>query len=127
MKQLYLQTICLPVRDHERAKSFYVQVLGFVVVRDVRGGPEHHRWIEVGPKDAETSIALVDASSRKSVIPIEGLVLRVSDLKAYRAELQTHGVRPSAIVDEDWGSHLSLYDPDGNRWIVVDHDTGSVS
>jgi catechol 2,3-dioxygenase-like lactoylglutathione lyase family enzyme len=122
MKPEYLDVVCVPVRDLERAKSFYTEVMGFKLVRDVRGGPMHHRWVEVGPEGAKTTIALVDSQFRSRPGPIEGLILKVEDLKEYRSQLEHHGVRPKEIIEETWGSHLSLDDPDGNKWILVDHD-----
>ena len=121
MRAEYLDVVCVPVRDMERSKSFYTEVMGFRVVRDVRGGPTHHRWVEVGPEGAQTTIALVDPHLGMTFRPIEGLVLKVSDLNEYRSHLKHHGLRPKEITEETWGSHLSVDDPDGNKWILVDH------
>jgi catechol 2,3-dioxygenase-like lactoylglutathione lyase family enzyme len=120
MSAQHILSIVLPVRDHERAKSYYTNVMGFDLVRDERQGPTHHRWIEVGPKGAETTISLVDAHLRQTRMPVEGLVLKVSDLAAFRSRLKANGARPSEIVKENWGLHFSLHDPDGNNWIVVE-------
>jgi catechol 2,3-dioxygenase-like lactoylglutathione lyase family enzyme len=122
MKPDYIDAICLPVEDAERAKSFYTEVLGFKLVRDVRGGPSHRRWIEVGPEGAQTTVALVDPKTRSRQGPIEGLVLKVNDLPGYRSRLEHHGLRPKEITKETWGSHLNVDDPDGNKWILVDHN-----
>jgi catechol 2,3-dioxygenase-like lactoylglutathione lyase family enzyme len=125
MNAEFIDVICLPVHDQERAKSFYTEALGFVVVRDTRGGPSHSRWIELGPEGAKTTVALVDAHTRKSRGPVEGLVLKVSNLAEFRARLGKHGLRPREIVEETWGAHLTLADPDGNEWILVEHEITS--
>lgn len=121
MKPEYLDAICVPVKDIDRAKSFYTEVLRFKTVRDTRGGPTHHRWVEVGPEGAQTTIALVNGDILGRSSPVEGLVLKVDNLKDYRSHLAHHGLRPPEIVEETWGLHLSLADPDGNKWILVDH------
>jgi catechol 2,3-dioxygenase-like lactoylglutathione lyase family enzyme len=122
MNPEHISLVCLPVRDVERAKSFYTEVMGFKLGRDSRVGPKHSRWVELGPEGGQTSIALVDAHGRNNRFPVDGLVLKVKDLEQYRSRLKKHGVQPGDITAETWGSHLSLYDPDGNKWIIVDHE-----
>jgi catechol 2,3-dioxygenase-like lactoylglutathione lyase family enzyme len=106
----------------ERAKSFYTEVMRFKVGRDSRVGARHSRWVEVGLEGGQTNIALVEAHSRNNRFPVDGLVLKVKDLKEYRAHLKKHGLHPGEITEEMWGSHLSVHDPDGNKWIIVDHE-----
>jgi catechol 2,3-dioxygenase-like lactoylglutathione lyase family enzyme len=57
----YLQILAIPVSDQERAKHFYVDVLGWDLLsdesyRDPKGTPQ--RWLEVRPKESQTAIAL---------------------------------------------------------------------
>jgi catechol 2,3-dioxygenase-like lactoylglutathione lyase family enzyme len=122
MNPEHISLVCLSVSDMERAKSFYTEIMGFKLGRDSRVGPTHSRWVELGPEGGQTSLALVDAHSRIRRSPVDGLVLKVRDLKEYRSQLRKHGLHPGEITAETWGSHLSLYDPDGNRWIIVDHE-----
>jgi catechol 2,3-dioxygenase-like lactoylglutathione lyase family enzyme len=114
--------VCLPVGDVERAKSFYTEVMGFKLGRDSRVGPTHSRWVELGLEGGQTSIALREVHARNNRSPVDGLVLKVKNLEEYSSRLKKHGVRPGEITAETWGSHLSLHDPDGNRWIIVDHE-----
>jgi catechol 2,3-dioxygenase-like lactoylglutathione lyase family enzyme len=58
MATTHLQLLSLPVTDPDRARDFYVEFLGFEVVRDEPMGPEM-RWVQVRPPGAETSITLV--------------------------------------------------------------------
>lgn len=41
--------VSVPVSDPERAKKFYVDALGFEVVRDDSSMPGM-RWVQVGPR-----------------------------------------------------------------------------
>ena len=54
----HLQLFSLPVADQDRSREFYVDVLGFDLVRDNPMGPGQ-RWVQVAPKGARTSITLV--------------------------------------------------------------------
>ena len=51
-------TVIIPVSDQDRAIEFYVETLGFEKRTDVPFG-NGYRWVEVGPADAETTIAIV--------------------------------------------------------------------
>ena len=50
--------VSVPVSDQDRAKQFYVETLGFELVRDNPMGADQ-RWIEVKPPRAQTSLTLV--------------------------------------------------------------------
>jgi catechol 2,3-dioxygenase-like lactoylglutathione lyase family enzyme len=50
--------VSIPVSDQQAAKAFYRNLLGFDVIRDNSMGLDR-RWVELAPKGAETSVALV--------------------------------------------------------------------
>ena len=54
----HLQLISLPVADQDRSRQFYVNVLGFDLVRDNPMGPGQ-RWVQIAPKGAQTASTLV--------------------------------------------------------------------
>ena len=53
-----IQVVSVPVGDQAAAKRFYVEVLGFEVVRDAPFTPDA-RWIELSPARGSAAIALV--------------------------------------------------------------------
>lgn len=53
-----VQLLSIPVTDQDRARDFYVDVLGMELVADTPMGPAQ-RWVQVGPSEAEASITLV--------------------------------------------------------------------
>ena len=55
-------TVGVPVTDQDRALEFYTRTLGLEVVREFPFG-DGKRWIEVGPKGAATTIALIPAGT----------------------------------------------------------------
>ena len=54
----HIQLFSVPVTDQDRARTFYVDRLGLDLISDRPMGPDG-RWVQVGPKGAQTSITLV--------------------------------------------------------------------
>jgi len=50
--------VSVPVSDPERSKAFYVDQLGFELVRDDDSIPGI-RWVQVAPRGSSTSLTLV--------------------------------------------------------------------
>src|SRR4030081_2663269 len=50
--------VSVPVSDQERAKAFYIDVLGLELRRDDASIPGM-RWVQVGPKGSHISLTLV--------------------------------------------------------------------
>jgi lactoylglutathione lyase len=116
-----VRTVGVPVTDQDRALGFYVDTLGFEKRLDVPldGG---HRWIEVAPAGATTSIALV--ASHEGVSPgVEtGVRLLTDDAEADHALLRSRGVETGDILRWDGVPPMfSLRDQDGNGLEVVGH------
>ena len=56
----HIETVAVYVADQGRALSFYVDQLGFELIKDVTMGPGAGgpRWIEVAPPGGQTVLAL---------------------------------------------------------------------
>jgi predicted enzyme related to lactoylglutathione lyase len=114
----YLDVVSLPVSDQERARDFYLDVLGFDLVRQNEMGPAQ-QWIQVAPKGAQTSITLVNWFDSMPPGSLNGLVLHTDDLDAQVADLIAHGVEVAGgIQSEPWGRFAVFADPDGNRLVL---------
>jgi catechol 2,3-dioxygenase-like lactoylglutathione lyase family enzyme len=113
----HLQLMSVPVTDQDRARDFYVDVLGFTLVRDNHMGPAQ-RWVQVAPKGAATSITLVNWFEAMPAGSVGGLVLESDDLDADIARLADRGVPVSDVQDEPWGRYVTLKDPDGNGLVL---------
>jgi catechol 2,3-dioxygenase-like lactoylglutathione lyase family enzyme len=126
-----LELIVLPVSDVDRAKAFYTDTLGFRADVDHRNG-DAFRVVQMSPPGSACSIAIGTGISSAEPGSIKGLHLVVKDLEAARelltgrgaevsdyfhfgAEGQTPGLHPER---SDYGSFMSLEDPDGNGWLV---------
>lgn len=119
-----VQLLSLPVTDQDRARDFYVDVLGMTLVRDNPMGPDQ-RWVQVAPKGADTSITLVTWFPTMPPGSLKGLVLETDDLDGELARLTGLGVPVEGGVQEaPWGRFVTLHDPDGNG-IVLQASAGA--
>ena len=113
-----VQLLSLPVRDQDRAKAFYVDVLGFELVADESMGPGM-RWVQVRPSGAATSITLVTWFA--SMVPgsTKGTVLETDDLDGDVVRLRGLGVGiPGEVEAAPWGRSVTFDDPDGNGLVL---------
>jgi catechol 2,3-dioxygenase-like lactoylglutathione lyase family enzyme len=131
--------VVVPVTDQARARTFYVEKLGFDERLDVELG-DGDRWIEVAPAGADTTIALRPAKSRRVRLVhgvsgelarapegeagIEtGIRLATGDIHAEHARLRARGVDVDDIRQlAGVPSMFSIRDPDGNTLVVVQRD-----
>ena len=118
-----IATVVVPVAGQDRMIEFYVEKLGLEKRLDVPFG-EGYRWVEVGPADAETTIALAPppqdgpaAGNRET-----GISLYTEDIDAYHAQLKADGVDVDAEVSRMGDPVPPLFwlrDPEGNTLMVV--------
>ena len=114
-------TIGVPVADQDRALSFYRDALGFEIGIDAPFG-EGSRWVEVAPRAATTSVALVrDAGIAPGIDT--GIRFTTSDAAADHAALLERGVDVDPEVIPYPVPMFTLRDPDGNRLYVVERPT----
>ena len=112
-----VRTVAIPVSDQERARAFYVDLVGFQLRLDVPFGDG--RWLEVAPPGATTSIALVsDATGGVDT----GIRFATPDADADHAVLRAAGVDtgPGVLRYPGVPPMFSFRDPDGNRLYVVE-------
>jgi catechol 2,3-dioxygenase-like lactoylglutathione lyase family enzyme len=120
----HIQLLSLPVSDQDRARDFYVDVLGFDLVRDNPMGPDA-RWVQVAPKGAQTSITLVTWFPTMPAGSVKGTVLETDDLDGDVADLTAKGVViEGGIQEQPWGRFVTFDDPDGNG-IVLQETAGA--
>ncbi|MFC0082148.1 VOC family protein [Aciditerrimonas ferrireducens] len=114
----HVQLLSLPVSDQDRARAFYVDVLGFDLVRDNPMG-SGARWVQVAPKGTATSISLVTWFPTMPPGSVKGLVLETDDLEGDVADLVAKGVAiEGGIQTQPWGRFVTFEDPDGNGIVL---------
>lgn len=117
-----LEVVVIPVTDVDRAKSFYVEQLGFHLDTDAQPTPTM-RVVQMTPPGSECSVTIGPLILEPGEVPGSGasLQLVVSDLEAARAQLVERGVAASEIQvldPRDGGKFVFFSDPDGNNWAV---------
>ncbi len=112
-----LELVTLPVSDVDRAKSFYVDQLGFNADYDHRVSPEL-RFVQLTPPGSGCSIAIGVGLTPAEPGSVRGMQLVVKDIEIAQRELTERGTDVGEIEDLPWGRFLFLKDPDGNDWAI---------
>src|SRR6185312_4453784 len=98
-----VQVVSLPVSDQDRAREFYVDVLGMDLLRDAEMGPGM-RWVQVAPRGGEATITLVTWFETMPAGSNRGLVLETDALDGAVERLRGRGLDfPDGIQQQPWG------------------------
>ncbi|MFF4137964.1 VOC family protein [Streptomyces mirabilis] len=117
MNITHTKIVTVPVSDQDRAKTFYVDTLGFEVLVDQQAGPM--RWLQVAPKGAQTSFTLAGGQPGLTPGTARGIILETTDLDGDCAQLAEAGVDVEGPADRPWGREATVIDPDGNRLVLA--------
>src|SRR5262245_8280992 len=126
-----LELVLIPVADVDRAKKFYLENMGFVLIVDTPIG-EGKRVVQVVPAGAECGMGFGTGITSSAPGSAQGLHLVVSDILAARAELAERGVAIGPVRHmesgewrdgphpqrENYQSFADFTDPDGNIWLL---------
>ena len=115
--EMRLELVAVPVSDVDRAKSFYVDKVGFNDDHDHQVSDEL-RFVQLTPPGSGCSIALTTGAHQMKPGSIEGLQMVIEDAEAARAELAERGVEVSEVQEFPWGRFVFFSDPDGNGWAL---------
>jgi lactoylglutathione lyase len=117
-------TVCIFVNDQDKAKAFYIDVLGFELRQDSPMGES--RWIAVAPKGARTEVILYKMDQnwehyREVMGKSQAVTFNVTDIQALRADLKEKGVRITQEPDpQPWGTYMMILDQDDNALLMVE-------
>ncbi|MFQ6862259.1 MAG: VOC family protein [Beduini sp.] len=117
-----ISKITLYVKDQEEAERFWVEKLDFKVKMKQPMG-ENHYWLEVCPKDAETSFVLYNKDMMKKQNPNTSLehpsiLLSSPDVMFTFQMLSDRGVKVDPVIDMPYGKMFTFYDQDGNAYLL---------
>jgi catechol 2,3-dioxygenase-like lactoylglutathione lyase family enzyme len=112
-----LALVSIPVKDQEKSKRFYSEVLGFPIAREADFRPGA-RWIELNVPGTKTNITLVTWFENMRPGGVSGMVLVTADLDGAFRTLQARGLETSTVQSAPWGRYLTFKDPDGNGWVM---------
>jgi predicted enzyme related to lactoylglutathione lyase len=112
-----IELLAIPVSDVDRAKSFYVDQVGFVLDHD-HVVSEDIRFVQLTPPGSACSIAIGKGVTEAKPGSVEGVQLVVGDIEEAHRHLSERGVDVSDVQDFPWGRFVFFSDPDGNQWAV---------
>lgn len=113
-----IAVVSMSVSDQDRAKSFYVDTLGFELLADTPMGPDM-RWVQVRPKNGSTSLTLVTWFPTMPPGSNKGLVVECDDIERTYDELAGRGIAfDGPIETQPWGRFATFDDPDGNGIVL---------
>ena len=122
--------IVVIVSDQQKAMEFYSQKLGFEIKTDTSF--VGIRWIEVGPKDSQSTISLmlpnvqmmsnegVVEAAKKGIGTETGIWFYSDDIQSTYEGLKNKGVEITSPEKQEWGGIMSkLKDQDGNSYSII--------
>ncbi|KZE16284.1 MULTISPECIES: SMU1112c/YaeR family gloxylase I-like metalloprotein [Sphingomonas] len=114
-----LHHVAIIASDYDRSKAFYVEALGFTIVREVWRA-ERRSWkcdLTLGTVQIElfTFPAAPPRPSFPEAMGLRHLAFTVADIEAEVARLARHGIACEPVrVDEHTGQRFTFFaDPDG--------------
>jgi predicted enzyme related to lactoylglutathione lyase len=110
-----IELVAVPVTDVDRAKSFYVDQVGFHADHDYQVS-ETLRFVQLTPPGSACSIVLGTGITTMPPGSQKGVQCVVADAEAARRQLLANGVQASDVDVQPWGSFVTFSDPDGNTW-----------
>ena len=113
--EMKIELIPIPVTDVDRAKSFYVNQVGFNADHDHKVN-ENLRFIQLTPPGSACSIVIGVGITQMKPGSVNAYQMVVKDVRKLREELQQRGVDVSPVDEQPWGLFVRFSDPDGNTW-----------
>lgn len=111
--------VAILVSDYERSKDFYVNKLGFSVIRDHYRPDRGDYKLDLKLGDCELEIFAVKNAPKRPSYPealgLRHLAFRVEDIEETIAELNARGIDTEPVrVDEFTDKRMTFFkDPDG--------------
>ncbi|MCU1573569.1 MAG: glyoxalase [Micrococcaceae bacterium] len=112
-----IELVAIPVTDVDRAKSFYVDQVGFNADFDEQVN-ENLRFVQLTPPGSACSVVLGTGITEMTPGSQKGVQIVVSDAAAAREQLVGAGVDASEVDELEWGKFVYFADPDGNTWAL---------
>jgi predicted enzyme related to lactoylglutathione lyase len=121
MAEEKLLMVQMAVTEMAKAKTFYVEQLGFQVTTDFGQGAHH--WVTLAFPGGGPSLTLSTMHGNMQPGTMR-LYLSTSNIEAYYNDLQAKGAQVNAIKDDLFGpgsgvKWFAIEDPDGNVWTVA--------
>jgi hypothetical protein len=113
--------VTVPEADVERAKSSYVDQVGFTVAQDHR--VDEPTASGAGPPGSPCSITRSSGYIDSLPGSLKGVQFNVDVVAVVHEHLRDHEVPVSNIQEYPWGRFCFFTDPDGNEWLCTNRLT----
>jgi len=113
--EMKIELIPIPVTDVDRAKTFYVEKVGFHADHDHKVS-DNLRFVQLTPPGSACSIVLGTGITTMKPGSVQAYQMVVKDARQAREELLSRGVEVSEVDEQPWGVFVYFKDPDGNGW-----------
>lgn len=118
--EMKLELVPIPVSDIDRAKTFYVEKVGFHADHDVQPG-NGMRVVQLTPPGSACSIVIgtgMPEIAKMQPGSVKALHLVVANAGKAREYLASRGVEVGEVVELAQGiKYVHFNDPDGNSWV----------
>jgi lactoylglutathione lyase len=113
----------IPVSDQQLAQEFYIEQLGFEVKTAALIDPDG-RWLNVGPKRADSSVTLLNWPTLISKVRARHVILETDNIEKDVDRLKKQGINfIGQIESKEWGRQIMFKDPDNNRLVLQQNET----
>src|SRR6185503_16568996 len=113
--EMKIELIPIPVTDVDRAKTFYVEKVGFHADHDHKVS-DNLRFVQLTPPGSACAIVLGTGITTMKPGSVQAYQMVVKDARQAREELLSRGVEVSEVDEQPWGVFVYFKDPDGNGW-----------
>jgi catechol 2,3-dioxygenase-like lactoylglutathione lyase family enzyme len=108
--------IAVPTKDRAKAADFYERTLGLA-----KNPNSSDSWIEFETGNVTLALVVPDEAGEEfAPLPFGTIALRVADVDAAKAALESQGIEVGKAWDSGVCNGASFRDPDGNG-IVIHH------
>ena len=114
----HLKFAGIPVKDQDRAVTFWTEKMGFKVVTDQPLGEQ--RWIELSIRNSETRIVLFTPPGHEDRVgSFFNGSFACDDVEATHRQLSAKGVEfTQSPKREEWGTSAQFRDSEGNQFVL---------
>jgi lactoylglutathione lyase len=114
-----IATAAVYVEDQQKAKSFWLEKVGFELRREEQMGPDSN-WLEVAPVGAESALVIYPKKMMKNWAELKpSIVFDCEEIESVFETMKNNGVEFEGELQKmQWGTFVSFKDEDGNSFLL---------
>ncbi len=114
-----IATAAVYVENQQKAKTFWLEKVGFELRREEQMGPDAH-WLEVAPVGAESALVIYPKKMMKNWAELNpSIVFDCEDIENVVAKMKNNGVEFEGELQKmQWGTFVRFKDEDGHSFLL---------